>query len=221
MVTGLLAVTGCSHGKASAPPVQVRTPRIATSRITLPDAEATGLAQFGRWPKACALLTDRDLTALLPQVTKVETTSRKQRVRVLGAGGDSDGDGDAYDVPNSSCEVRFWVGGAERRPHARPDVVRVEDIAVGNASVVGRNYRALARGKPVTPEDLGAAECVRDVVTYYCLLPRIAFAVGAASTVSVDRFTGQPPGVRTYTYWVGRVLPLLVRSVASKLPRGQ
>jgi hypothetical protein len=178
-------------------------------------AEADGLTQFDSWPKACELLTAQDLKAVLPQVTKVTQMPQEQRIRVTNLG---DGAGDDRDVPGSSCETRFWVAGTERKPHAEPDLVRVEDIAVGDTGTVKENYDALARSKPRVPGGLGALECVLASVDYYCRMPHIAFSVGTGSSLYIDSFAGQPKHRAARTYWVSNVLPEFVRSVASKLP---
>jgi hypothetical protein len=222
-LAGALAVTGpalagCGAGaRRTTPPIRVAAPRIAASRMSLPPAEADGLTRFDSWPRACALLTPDDLRALLPQVTKVVQTPREQRIKVTNLG---DGDRDDRDAPGTSCETRFWVAGTERNAHAQPDVVRVEDIAVGETDTVKDNYDSLAGSRPRVPGGLGATECVLADADYYCRMPHIAFSVGAGPTLYIGGFAGQPKKVEARVYWVRDVLPALVRSVASKLPRG-
>jgi hypothetical protein len=192
-------------------------PPIAASTMPLAPAEADGLTRFDSWPKACDLLTARDLQAVLPQITKIAQTPREQRIRVTNLG---DGAGDDRDAPGTSCETRFWVAGTEKKANAQPDLVRVEDIAVGDTDTVKDNYDSLAQSRPRVPGGLGALECVPAAADYYCRMPHIAFSVGTSSTLYIARFVGQPEKVEARTYWVNHVLPELVRSVASKLPRG-
>jgi hypothetical protein len=201
--------------RPAAPPIRVAAPRISATRISLPPAEANGLAQFRRWPRACDLLTPADLRAVLPQITKVTESPQGQRMKITNLDA-SDGD---YDAPDSSCQIRFWVAGAERRRHAVPDVLRVEDIAVGDSATVKDNYDSLVHTKPRVAGGLGALECVLDVDDYHCRMPNIAFSVGAESTLHIGGFAGQPKRTGARTYWVHDVLPAFVRSVSSKLPR--
>jgi hypothetical protein len=211
---GLLAAVACAPSRTT-PPIRVAAPRIAATRMPAPPAEADGLTRFDSWPKACDLLTAADLRAVLPQVTKVTQTPHEQRFRVTNLG---DGPGDDRDGPETACETRFWVAGTERKPHAQPDLVRVEDIAVGDIGIVKDNYDTLAGTRRRIPGGLGAAECVLAGTGYYCRMPHVAFSVGTGRTLSIDRFAGQPEHVAALTYWVHDVLPELVRSVASKLP---
>lgn len=211
---GSSALAACSPSPTT-PPIRVAAPRIATTRLPAPRSEADGLTRFDSWPRACDLLTAADLRAVLPQVTKVAQTPHEQRIRVTNLG---DGAGDDRDAPETACETRFWVAGTERKPHARPDVVRVEDVAVGDTGIVKDNYATLAGTRPRIPGGLGAAECVLAGLVYYCRMPHVAFAVGTGPALYIDGFAGQPKHVTAQTYWVHDVLPALVRSVASKLP---
>jgi hypothetical protein len=191
-------------------------PRIAASTLKLAPAEADGLTRFDSWPNACELLTAEDLRAVLPQVTKVDQTPREQQIRVTNLGqGTGDDDRDA---PGTACETRFWVAGAEKKPNAQPDLLRVEDIAVGDTDTVSDNYNTLTRGRPRVPGGLGATECVLAGTDYYCRMSHIAFSVGTGPTLYTGGFAGQPKRTEAHTYWVQTVLPEFVRSVASKLP---
>jgi len=216
LVAGTLTAASCGHHVRTTPPIRVGAPHIAASTLTLAPAEADGLTRFDSWPKACELLTADDLKAVLPQVTKVEQTPREQQIRVtnLGAGaGDDD-----RDAPGTACETRFWVAGDEKKPRSQPDLVRVEDVAVGDTDTVKDNYDTLAQGRPRVPGGLGARECVLASTDYYCRMPHIAFSVGTGPTLFIDRFTGQPKRTDAHAYWVHTVLPELVRSVSAKLP---
>lgn len=217
LVCGLPVVVSCASSvMPTASPIRVAAPRIAASRMSPPLVEADGLTRFDDWPKACDLLTPGDLRAVLPQITKVEQTPREQQIKVTNLG---DGPGDDRDAPATSCETRFWVAGTERRPHAEPDLVMVEDIAVGDADTVRENYDDLAGSRPRIPGGLDTLECVLAGADYHCRMPHIAFTVGTGPSLSIDRFAGQPPKTVARTYWLHDVLPRLVRSVASKLPR--
>ena len=215
LAVGLLAGAVACAPSPTTPPIRVAAPRIAATRMPSHPAEADGLTRFDSWPKACDLLVPDDLRAVLPQVTKVTQTPYEQRIRVTNLG---DGPGDDRDAPETACETRFWVAGTERNPHARPDLVRVEDIAVGDADVVKDNYDRLAGTRRRIPGGLGADECVLAGTVYHCRMPHVAFSVGTGPALYIDRFAGQPGHVTAQTYWVHDVLPELVRSVASKLP---
>jgi fermentation-respiration switch protein FrsA (DUF1100 family) len=216
LVAGVLLAGSCApEAERTTPAIRVVAPRTGVTTMSLAPAEADGLTRFDSWPKACELLTPADLRAILPQVTKVVQTPREQEIRVTNLG---DGDGDDRDAPGSSCETRFWVAGTEKNRHAQPDLLRVEDIAVGDTDTVKDNYDSLAGSRPRVPGGLGALECVRAAPDYYCRLPHIAFSVGAGPSLYIDSFVGQPKKVEAHTYWVDNVLPELVRAVAAKLP---
>ncbi|MDN3351169.1 hypothetical protein [Actinomadura sp. DC4] len=214
---GLLTAGACAPARTT-PPIRVAAPRIGTPTVSPPPAEADGLSRFDSWPKACDLLTAADVRAVLPQITKITQTPREQQIKVTNLG---DGEGDDRDAPDTSCETRFWVAGTEKKRHAEPDLIRVEDVAVGDTDTVKDNYETLAGSRPRIPGGLGALECVRDVTDYYCRTSRVAFSVGTGPSLYIDRFVGQPKKVEARTYWVGTVLPEFVRSIAAKLPRGR
>ena len=215
LLAGALMAGSCAPAKPTTPAIRVVAPRTGATPMALAPAEADGLTRFDSWPKACELLTPADLRAILPQVTKVVQTSREQQIKVTNLG---DGADDDRDAPGSSCETRFWVAGTEQQKHAQPDLVRVEDIAVGDTDTVKDNYDSLAESRPRVPGGLGTLECVRAASDYYCRLPHIAFSVGTGPSLYIDRFVGQPTKVEAHTYWVDNVLPELVRSVAARLP---
>ncbi len=214
-----LAVASCGPAARTTPPIRVASPRITASRMSLARAEADGLTRFDSWPKACELLTPRDLRAVLPQITKIVQIPREQEIRVTNLG--KDARDDDRDAPGSSCETRFWVAGTERKRAARPDLVRVEDIAVGDTATVKDNYDVLARYARRVPGGLGALECVRTDVEYHCRMPHVAFTVGTGTSLYIAGFAGQPKKEEARTYWVERVLPEFVRAVAAKLPGGR
>jgi hypothetical protein len=212
---GLLVAASCAPAAPTTPPIRVAKPRTGTTHLSVPRAEADGLTRFDSWPKACDLLTVKDVTAVLPQITKIEQTPREQRITVTNLGDEADDDRDA---PDTACETRFWVTGTEKKRRAQPDVVRVEDIAVGDTDTVKDNYDELAGSRPRIPGGLGALECVRTDAEYDCRTGHVAFAVSAAPSLYIDRFVGQPKKTETRWYWVDTVLPEFVRAVAAKLP---
>jgi hypothetical protein len=212
---GLLAAVSCASARTT-PPIRVAAPKPGAVHVSLPPAEADGLSRFDNWPKACELLTAKDVEAVLPQITKIVQAPRAQQIKVTNLG---DGEGDDRDAPGSSCDTTFWVAGTEKKHRAEPDLIRVEDIAVGDTATVKDNYDSLAGSRPRIPGGLGALECVRASADYYCRTPRIAFSVGTGPSLYIDRFVGQPEKVEARTYWVNNVLPEFVRSVAAKLPR--
>lgn len=212
---GLMVAAACAPAhKRTTPPIRVGAPLISKSRISLPPAEADGLAQLREWPKACDLLTPADMKAVLPQITKIVESPRAQKMKIMYLD-DEDGD---YDAPGTSCEIQFWVAGTERARHARPDILHVDDIAVGDTDTVKDNYDSVARPRSRAPGGLGAVECAADEDGYYCRMPNIAFAVSAEASLYIAGFAGQPKHIEARTYWVRNVLPAFVRSVSSKLP---
>jgi hypothetical protein len=213
-VLAALTAGACAPARTT-PPIRVAAPRPGAAHVSLPPAEADGLSRFDSWPKACRLLTAKDVEAVLPQITKIVQTPREQQIKVTNLG---DGEGDDRDAPGTSCDTTFWVAGTEKKRRAEPDLIRVEDIAVGDTDTVKDNFDSLAGSRPRIPGGLGALECVRAADDYYCRTPHLAFSVGTGPTLYIDRFVGQPKKVEARRYWVDDVLPEFVRAVAAKLP---
>ena len=188
----------------------------ARQRDPHPAASPRGqrLAQFRRWPKACALLTADDMKAVLPQITKIVETPHSQKIKIMNL----DDVGDDYDAPGTSCEIRFWVAGSEkrRRRRARP--------RTGRGHRGGRYLYRRGQLRPAGPgqaQDPGRPRRDRVRAGHRpLLLPDAQHRVLGEHGLPlyIDRFAGQPPRTEARTYWVREVLPHFVRSVASKLP---
>lgn len=84
IVLGSILLAACGGGKPRAPLVMEPAPREPGSRIDLDlPRDRSGAFLFDQWPKACALLTDADIKAVLPQVTRVAREPEDQKITLL------------------------------------------------------------------------------------------------------------------------------------------
>ncbi|MBA3747183.1 MAG: hypothetical protein H0W96_06770 [Solirubrobacterales bacterium] len=78
-------LSGCGDDEAaSREPLTLRpAPTEPGTPIDLDRArDSSGAVAFDRWPRACELLTDDEIKAVLPQTTKVERESENEEVRI-------------------------------------------------------------------------------------------------------------------------------------------
>lgn len=81
--TALLVACGGEDG-AREPLVMEPAPAKPGTRIDLDlPRDPSGAFAFDRWPKACALLTDADIKAVLPQATEVRREPEDQKINLL------------------------------------------------------------------------------------------------------------------------------------------
>jgi hypothetical protein len=111
-VLAIAAAAGC----AIAPPSRPRgapEPRAATA-VQLEDAPhaatapvaldgpigPTGLFESSSWPRACAVLDDAGLRAVLPQTGRIAQTPRSSEITVFGVGETA-----TVTIPEASCDI--------------------------------------------------------------------------------------------------------------------
>jgi len=78
-------LSGCADDEAaSREPLTLRpAPTEPGTPIDLDRArDSSGAVAFDRWPRACELLTDDEIKAVLPQTTKIERESKNEEVRI-------------------------------------------------------------------------------------------------------------------------------------------
>lgn len=114
VVLAVLATAGCAPGigalgpgggaarQTVAAPVQLdRAPSTATARVALDGPVGpTGLFEPAAWPRACAVLDDAGIRAVLPQTGRTVREPQSGEMTVLGVGRAS-----TVQIPEASCVI--------------------------------------------------------------------------------------------------------------------
>jgi hypothetical protein len=223
-LTALLAalpLAGACGGSAARPAPEIRVGSVPppAARIAVPSPDANGLAPFASWPKACDLLTDADVRALLPQAFRIQHRSEDVTFD-LRHGALAPGRQQA--VAGASCSISWWLPGGSSDPKFDSPTVElsVSLVAVGAPALVRTNYwDAQTANFHVVQQDLGADECVEQFSeSYQCRRQQVAFSIGwTLHSQAMDRFQGQ--GDATFKQFFGQHVGVeLVRAVVAKLP---
>jgi hypothetical protein len=86
LILGTVLLAGCGGGgeEPREPLVMRPAPAAGAGKLDLDlPRDPSGAFAFDRWPKACGLLTDGEIKAVLPQVTKVEREAEDQEIKLL------------------------------------------------------------------------------------------------------------------------------------------
>ena len=139
VMLGLMAA-GCGGGPDRLGPVVVGTPKPAGTRLPIM-AGAEQIIPPSSWPSVCTLLTDGELTSLLPQATEL-SHDRARHAR------------------EGACEYRFWLKGAV--PFGAKSAIDTIIDAVGGPTLIARRYAQIMAEDRKIPQlqrlqDLGAA----------------------------------------------------------------
>lgn len=200
--SGLLLAAGCSSALPN--PVQINpTPTAPTSRVDLAlPLHKSGFFEFNRWPKACDLLTDEDIRAVLPQAEGFHRRSEDQKMTIH-----PDLLSEVFSPPmsvvvtNANCAVGFSLPGARYKrelPDSSGFILRLSVIAAGNEEVVKLNAPGTERDTRI---NLGGATCVDDSFnSYRCTKDRIVFSISGPSSGTIQ---GKINGKHAVRYQIG------------------
>jgi hypothetical protein len=153
--------------------------------------DETGFFVFSAWPQACDLLTDAEITAVLPQAEVIERRSGDRDLEIIGSGQDvtayDAGCGYELDIPEAGLGAEMVSGGP---------TIAVQIDAAGSPDVARLN----ARGSHGVPIEVPSGECHAWETTagVSCLKGPLAFTI-------VSHFPHQQVGSDTWTdrYRVG------------------
>jgi hypothetical protein len=205
----LLASGGCAE-PAPPPAIAVRDAPANPPRFSLAKPGKGGLLPAARWPKACDLISDDDVQAILPGASRIDHYPQTATIEV------SDHIGLArsrqIEVPQRGCRIEFELPRAEG-DDAAPAASRIQfDLdAVGTKKVAALNFQET--GDVV--EGSGAGECRRLADSrYHCRVKGVVFTLDGSVAPDL-RFEGQR-GEAT-TFYGRRVLHEFVKLVAAKL----
>lgn len=188
----------CACGPVGPPGIHFGEAKPATQPITV-----TLPATDDKWPDACAVLTDAEITAILPQATNLKRTPQTvqivdESVRNIAQGGCLFGF-DLPDLPASSDNAK----------------ITVMFSAVGEESAVAAYYADRKRftGDPVAPE-WGATECTYGKIiesTVDCHRGNFAFAITGDSSV------GGLDNPARFQIWRDEVTAEIVRTLVARM----
>ncbi|GGN89777.1 hypothetical protein GCM10011610_48310 [Nocardia rhizosphaerihabitans] len=190
------ALAGC--GPVGPPGITFGEAVPAATAIT-----ATLPATDANWPDACAVLTDAEITAILPQATNLTRTP--QTVQIVGDTVRNIAQGgclftfDLPDLPDSSDNAK----------------ITVTFSSVGEEAAVAAHYADMKRftGDPVAPE-WGATECTYGKIiesTVACYRGNFAFSVSGDSTV------GGLDNPARFQIWRDEVSAEVVRTLVARM----
>jgi hypothetical protein len=208
----LAALTAC--GAATLP---IGSAPTGGTKVALAKPDATGLAPLTAWPRACDLLDEGDIRAVLPAVTKVAATPGDLEMTNFNL----DSARRTLVARDATCETAVWL----------PDVFEEDDEAttiktavriVGTPAVAEDNYDSFMTftKKPcpgVEPAKLD--DCAQGGYAWSFRKGGVVVEVAASGPVMGKgaRWPGQD-GNRSDLVWEGQVMPELVKAIAVKLP---
>jgi len=163
-----------------------------------------------RWPKACDLVTDSDVQAILPEARGIDHHPQEATIEV------SERVGLArlrqITVPQRGCRIEFelpYTGSDESAPATTR--IQLDLDAVGSKKVAVLNFQD--SGDVVEAGDAG--ECRRIVDSrYHCRVKGVVFTLDGSAPPEL-RFQGQRG--ETAAFYGRRVLHEFVKLVAAKL----
>lgn len=212
LLTAVLQALVLSGGCAASPPptIAVRDAPADPPTFTLARPAKGGLVPASKWPKACDLITDDDVRAILPQARGVDHAGPPATVDVV----------DHVDVtrqrqlkvPQPSCRIEFVLPSAAAEDAALASTsLRIDLEAVGTRKIARLNYDEV--GDVV---EVGAADECRGVAasTYTCRVEGVVFSIfgDTASDLQFEGQRGEAPDFYRRT-----VVPEFLRLVAAKL----
>jgi hypothetical protein len=217
----VLSLAAACGGSSTKPVPEIRVGSVPPpgAKVAVQPPAQNGLAPFQSWPKACDLLTDADVRALLPQSYRIQHRSEDVTFDLQHRPLDPSRQ---QAVAGAACTISWWLpGGSPSLDPNEPSVaVSLSLIAVGAPALVKTNYyQQTDSSDRVVQPDLGADECVQPPggVSYLCRRQQVAFSLGWHLAPDVDRFRGQG-GATSQRFFAEHVGVELVRAVVARLP---
>jgi hypothetical protein len=215
-----LTAAGCGAAKEKEP-VEFGVAMPAAERIELPTPPDGGVIPAGRWPGACAFLTDDEITALLPQATDIERKPKVVSVLTL----DKEQRAQAAE---GECAFQFWLKDATVAGITSSVSVGIQGVA--DPAVISRHYgETLAADRKRTDrspvEDLGdrfgPEACYSWVssVSFFTLVCREGPMIFQVTGGGYGTFPGVPDGDQAAQgkHWRDKVQGPAAGLVAAKL----
>jgi hypothetical protein len=190
------------------PKLQINAAPANPPKVSIPRAEVTGVVAPDGWPRACALITDDDVRAVLPQAQSVGHQGWLQTFKSLdlGPGG---GGVTTFAVAEAHCKITFRLPGTHKKGGGQLDL----DLEfVGSPHWAEANFHATGPSVQLGDADV----CVQAARgTYVCRKQGVDFRlVGGVSDVNLPHDKGR-------TVWDAfgdTGLTEFVKLVVAKLP---
>ncbi|MEU6664321.1 hypothetical protein [Streptomyces sp. NPDC046821] len=231
-VAGTVLLAGCGEEKPP-PSVEFGSAAPAGDKLGLqpPSGAAVALAQ---WPDACKLVTDGELSAVLPQSKSVERKPVKVSIINFNPLADA-APGTTGDVPRGGCEFDFHLPGTTG-DDVRNSNFTVTVTAVADPALVADKYRedkkddGTKKGFKDLTGSWGAQDCysVDSVLSaeVTCMQGAYEFEVGGSSYA--EGLVKQPgpdakpaenlaAAAERKQLWTDKVLSQVTRTVAARM----
>jgi hypothetical protein len=246
LVVSAAVLTACGGGPAPlAPELVVGAAPTGRPPLALPAYEPGSLAPAAEWPRACDLLADDEVRAVLPQATAIVRTGAADTIdadllATLGTGpgpsGGAPADAGGIAVPERTCSITIGLPAVadDGGPAEATGSVEVRVTMVGGADTVGYFWSPFHPQPQPLPDPPGAAaECVQEfpdhrpdasIGTFDCRTDRMSISLTTGFTV-LDGWHVRVAGDRANTdpgaagqWFRERVGPALLGVVARRLP---
>jgi hypothetical protein len=126
-----MVAAGCGSGKDNLGPVEFGTARPGGAQLAIAPGEDEVIVAE-KWPSACRLLTDEEITALLPQATDIERVPTPVKIiSILQKDQNST-------APEGECSYKFWLKGATIEEAVSSIIVSIR--AVADPALVEAHY---------------------------------------------------------------------------------
>jgi len=236
------AVTACG---ASGPPPEIVTGTVPAgqSAVTLPGYPPQSVGDGDEWPRACELLTEAEVLAVLPQATRVRREPRGEQFtyKLVGSGtydtpqaprGNPYAQPRTIDVPEKSCETWTYLPSDDEEGHYATVEVTVD--MVGSPDTVFYFFSPPDQDDVPLPDAFGAEVCYEQVTddpepanvsTFLCRKgPMSVRVVGIIEDVEEGSGVRLPGDATTSSrqavvdWYRTQVVPQFVGAVARRMP---
>ncbi|KAA2261581.1 hypothetical protein F0L68_16000 [Solihabitans fulvus] len=180
----------------------------------------------GQWPDACTLLTDQELTAVLPQATDISRKQKKLHLYSVPDFVHPERTKASEDVPAAGCDIGFALPDKYNGPNSSVNFII---LGIADPSLVvdlyGKDKKSGSRtsGTSEIGAAWGAEDCYANTIaaasrpTAYCRTGQYYFEVSGESSageLSAGKDGHDTSGHQTYQ---DKVLSQIVRTLVAKL----
>jgi hypothetical protein len=242
-----LALVACGGGPTGpAPEITTGTAPTGQQPVSLPQYPAQSVGDGDEWPRACQLMTQAEVQAVLPQATELELKGDPGSFdyKLVGLGSyetpytsNPYGQSRSIDVPEQKCEARMRLPsdadeddiGVHASVEVTIDMVGSKDTVDYFWSASGDEPMADGFGAECTAQDI--TPDVPNVSTFHCRKGEMSLeVVGVLTGLDDDRHPEDVPHVRlagqpantapeqAFDWFRQQVVPQLVGVAARRMP---
>lgn len=225
---------------APVPQITVGTAPAEPARLSLPTIKKVDVAEPEQWPRACSLVTDDEVRAVLPQATQFRREGKANEMRFVtktyhpspygGGLGPPTEKHRAFTVPEQACDIHFQLPHKyqDRPTHGGVASLTVEVKAMGHPRAVAgfaflsdpkfkkfvdRNRAGFCSGTP------NRITCTKKQLTLTLTgnIQYLTTPILSEDDVPILRFAGQPVDV-TADYYDQKVVLEIMGLMLRKIP---